>query len=30
MDTYIGDLGIIFSSLLIVLYIMWDKVFPKD
>jgi hypothetical protein len=30
MGTYLGDLGIIFLSLLIILYIMWDKVFPRD
>lgn len=30
MKTYLGDLGILFSALLILIYIMWDKFFPKD
>lgn len=30
MNNYLGDLGIVFIALLIVLYIMWDRVFPND
>lgn len=29
MDNFIGDLGILFTVALIVLYIMWDRLFPR-
>ena len=29
MQEYIGDIGIIFSSILIILYMMWDRLFGE-
>ena len=29
MEQYLGDFGIIFSSLLLLLYASWDTFFPK-
>ncbi|MBP2653804.1 MAG: hypothetical protein H6Q73_1373 [Firmicutes bacterium] len=29
MAQYIGDLGIIFAIILVVMYTMWDELFPR-
>jgi hypothetical protein len=28
MGQYIGDLGILFAAVLVVIYLMWDRLFP--
>ena len=30
MEKYLGDIGIIFASILIVLYMSWSRLFPED
>lgn len=29
MEQYIGDLGIVFAAALVILYLMWDRLFPR-
>lgn len=29
MDQYIGDLGVIFASVLVILYVLWDSLFQE-
>lgn len=29
MDQYIGDLGVMFASVLAVLYVLWDSLFQE-
>ncbi len=30
MERYIADIGIFFASILVILYMMWDRVFPEE
>ncbi|BBB92757.1 hypothetical protein MAMMFC1_03453 [Methylomusa anaerophila] len=30
MEQFIGDLGIVFASILVVLYMIWDRLFPEE
>lgn len=30
MEPYIADIGIFFAGTLIVLYMLWDRLFPED
>lgn len=30
MERYIADIGIFFAGTLVVLYMLWDKLFPED
>lgn len=30
MEQYIGDIGIVFATSLIILYILWDDVFSEE
>ncbi|SDE83862.1 hypothetical protein SPACI_020460 [Sporomusa acidovorans DSM 3132] len=30
MDRYIADIGIFFAGALVVLYMLWDKLFPEE
>ncbi len=29
MGQYVGDIGIVFAAVLVILYIMWDRLFPE-
>lgn len=29
MEKIIGDLGILFAAVLVILYLMWDRLFPR-
>ena len=30
MERYIADIGIFFAGILVVLYMLWDRLFPEE